>query len=125
MVIPHLAAQVRVMTGPPAWAAGGVPPRGVKAGSTTIAFGSSSASALSISGRVRRGCSGAVIAGTTRPVRIAFASLPDARTLRQSIDAVPADVWFADPNGTPDHRRHLTHHFAEEIRRELMAGDLP
>ncbi|GGU98714.1 FAD-binding molybdopterin dehydrogenase [Streptomyces filipinensis] len=66
-----------------------------------------------------------VTAGTTRPVRIAFDSLPDARTLRQSIDAVPADVWFADPNGTPDHRRHLTHHFAEEIRRELMAGDLP
>ncbi|MFI9803758.1 FAD binding domain-containing protein [Streptomyces sp. NPDC052301] len=66
-----------------------------------------------------------VTAGTTRPVRLAFDSLPDARTLRQSIDAVPADVWFADPNGTPDHRRHLTRHFAEEIRRELTAGDLP
>lgn len=66
-----------------------------------------------------------VTAGTTRPLRIAFGSLPDARTLRESIDAVPADVWFADPNGTPGHRRHLTRHFAEEIRRELMAGDLP
>ncbi|MGW7822458.1 FAD binding domain-containing protein [Streptomyces puniciscabiei] len=65
-----------------------------------------------------------VTAGTTRPVRIAFDSLPDVRTLRQSIDAVPADVWFADPNGTPDHRRHLTRHFAEEICRELTAGDL-
>ena len=38
--------------------------------------------------------------------------------------SLPADVWFADPNGTPDHRRHLTRHFAEEIRRELTAGDL-
>ncbi|MGW1562546.1 FAD binding domain-containing protein [Streptomyces sp. NPDC002144] len=66
-----------------------------------------------------------VTAGTTRPVRIAFVSLPDAQTLRQSIDAVPADVWFADPNGTPDHRLHLSRHFAEEIRRELTAGDLP
>ncbi|WP_407285723.1 FAD binding domain-containing protein [Streptomyces sp. BP-8] len=66
-----------------------------------------------------------VTAGTTRPVRIAFDSLPDVRTLRQSIDdAVPADLWFADPNGTPDHRRHLTRHFAEEICRELTAGDL-
>ncbi|WP_433449852.1 FAD binding domain-containing protein [Streptomyces sp. CA-142005] len=65
-----------------------------------------------------------VTAGTTRPVRIAFDAVPDARTLRQSIDALPADVWFADPNGTPDHRRHLTQHFAEEIRRELLAGDL-
>ena len=32
------------------------------------------------------------------------------------------DVWFADPNGTPDHRRHLTKYFAEEIRGELRAG---
>ncbi|MFI1395975.1 FAD binding domain-containing protein [Streptomyces sp. NPDC020681] len=65
-----------------------------------------------------------ITAGTTRPVRIAFDTMPDARTLQQSIDVVPADVWFADPNGTPDHRRHLTRHFAEDIRRELMAGDL-
>ncbi|MGW1804088.1 FAD binding domain-containing protein [Streptomyces sp. NPDC002078] len=65
-----------------------------------------------------------VTAGTTRPVRIAFDAVPDARTLRRSIDALPADVWFADPNGTPDHRHHLTRHFAEEIRRELLAGDL-
>ncbi|MFF4232016.1 FAD binding domain-containing protein [Streptomyces sp. NPDC001820] len=64
-----------------------------------------------------------VTAGTTRPVRIAFDTMPDARTLQHSIDVVPADVWFADPNGTPDHRRVLTKHFAEEIRRELMAGD--
>ncbi|KAK1178157.1 FAD binding domain-containing protein [Streptomyces sp. NBS 14/10] len=63
-----------------------------------------------------------VTAGTTRPVRIAFDTMPDARTLRQSIDVIPEEVWFADPNGTPDHRRHLTQHFAEEIRRELMAG---
>ncbi|MER7463139.1 FAD binding domain-containing protein [Streptomyces sp. NPDC097981] len=63
-----------------------------------------------------------VTAGTTRPVRMAFDSMPDAATLQQSVDVIPADVWFADPNGTPDHRRHLTKHFAEEIRRELMAG---
>ncbi|MFJ3305225.1 FAD binding domain-containing protein [Streptomyces sp. NPDC086549] len=63
-----------------------------------------------------------VTAGTTRPVRLAFDTMPDARTLRQSIDDIPADIWFADPNGTPDHRCHLTKHFAEEIRRELMAG---
>ncbi|NUK14221.1 FAD binding domain-containing protein [Streptomyces lunaelactis] len=63
-----------------------------------------------------------VTAGTTRPVRLAFDTMPDARTLQQSIDVIPAGVWFADPNGTPDHRRHLTKHFAEEIRRELMDG---
>ncbi|MBT1093287.1 xanthine dehydrogenase family protein subunit M [Streptomyces sp. Tu102] len=64
-------------------------------------------------------------AGTMRPIRISFDALPDGRALRESIEAVPADVWYADPNGTPEHRRHLTRHFAEEIRRELMDGDLP
>ncbi|MFD7614212.1 FAD binding domain-containing protein [Streptomyces sp. NPDC059828] len=63
-----------------------------------------------------------VTAGTTRPVRVAFDTMPDARTLQQSMDVIPADVWFADPNGSPGHRRHLTKHFAEEIRHELMAG---
>ncbi|MFI0773855.1 FAD binding domain-containing protein [Streptomyces sp. NPDC021212] len=63
-----------------------------------------------------------VTAGTTRPVRIAFDTMPDARNLRRSIDEIPAGLWFADPNGTPDHRHHLTRHFAEEIRREFMAG---
>lgn len=63
-----------------------------------------------------------VTAGTTRPVRLAFDSMPDARTLQQSIDVIPAGAWFADPNGTPGHRRHLTQHFAEEIRRELIDG---
>ncbi|WP_260638976.1 FAD binding domain-containing protein [Streptomyces angustmyceticus] len=63
-----------------------------------------------------------VTAGTTRPVRLAFDALPDAQTLWRRLDDLPAGLWFADPNGTPDHRRHLTHHFAEEIRRELMAG---
>lgn len=42
-----------------------------------------------------------VTAGTTRPVRLAFDALPDASTLRQSMDAIPAGLWFADPNGTP------------------------
>ena len=59
-----------------------------------------------------------ITAGTTRPVRLAFDSMPDADTLQHSIDAIPDDVWFDDPNGTPDHRRHLAKHFAEEIDRE-------
>ncbi len=65
-----------------------------------------------------------VTAGTTRPVRLAFDTMPEARTLQRSIEALPADIWFADPNGTPDHRRHLTKHFADAIRRELTAGGL-
>ncbi len=64
-------------------------------------------------------------AGTTRPVRLAFETMPDAETLQHGIDAIPLDLWFADPNGTPDHRRHLAKHFAEQIRTELTAEGRP
>lgn len=60
-----------------------------------------------------------ITAGTTRPVRLAFDFVPDADTLAESIESIPEDLWFDDPNGTPDHRRHLAGHFAEEIRQEL------
>jgi CO/xanthine dehydrogenase FAD-binding subunit len=65
-----------------------------------------------------------ITAGTTRPIRFAFDSVPDADALQQRIDALPDDVWFDDPNGTPDHRRHLAKHYADEIRAEFTTGDL-
>ncbi|HVQ83657.1 MAG TPA: FAD binding domain-containing protein [Mycobacterium sp.] len=60
-----------------------------------------------------------ITAGTTYPVVLQFGSMPEADTLQDHIDAIPPDVWFVDPNGTPEHRRHLAKHFAEEIRIEL------
>jgi hypothetical protein len=60
-----------------------------------------------------------ITAGTTHPVVLQFAIVPDADTLQGHIDAIPTEVWFADPNGTPDHRRHLAKHYAEEMRIEL------
>jgi CO/xanthine dehydrogenase FAD-binding subunit len=60
-----------------------------------------------------------VTAGTTHPVRFAFATMPDADTLAQSLESVAPEVWFADANGTPDHRKHLAKHYAEELRAEL------
>ncbi|WP_227983361.1 FAD binding domain-containing protein [Nocardia spumae] len=60
-----------------------------------------------------------ITAGTTYPIVLRFDTAPDAGTLRDHIDAIPAEVWFADPNGTPEHRRHLAGHYAEEIRAEL------
>src|ERR1700757_1656330 len=60
-----------------------------------------------------------ITAGTTHPVVLHFGSMPDADTLQDHIDAIPPDAWFADPNGTPDHRRHLAKHYAEEIRVEF------
>jgi len=64
-----------------------------------------------------------VTAGTTRPIRMRFDSMPDADTLQQSMDAIPSGHWFDDPNGTPAHRRHLAEFYAEEIRFELAAGE--
>jgi len=61
-----------------------------------------------------------ITAGTTHPIRLAFDKVPDADALVQSIDGLAEDVWFDDPNGAPDHRRHLAKHFAEQMRAELV-----
>lgn len=63
-----------------------------------------------------------ITAGTTRPVRLAFDAIPGADELAQCIDELPGELWFDDPNGSPDHRRHLATHYAEEIRAELSSG---
>jgi CO/xanthine dehydrogenase FAD-binding subunit len=61
-----------------------------------------------------------VTAATTRPVRLRFETPPDAASLGRELDeAIPDDLYFDDPNGKPDHRRHLTAYFAEQIRVEL------
>ena len=39
-----------------------------------------------------------ITAGTTRPVQLAFDSVPDADTLQHSIDSIPDDLWFDDPD---------------------------
>jgi CO/xanthine dehydrogenase FAD-binding subunit len=63
-----------------------------------------------------------ITAGTTHPVRLYFDSMPDPDAMQHRIDSISDDVWFDDPNGSPDHRRHLAKHYAEEIRTELGNG---
>jgi CO/xanthine dehydrogenase FAD-binding subunit len=59
-----------------------------------------------------------VSAATARPVQLAFPDLPDAAQLRRAIDQhIPE--YFDDVHGSPPYRRHLTYHFAEQIRVEL------
>jgi CO/xanthine dehydrogenase FAD-binding subunit len=61
-----------------------------------------------------------VSASTVRPVRLGFDQVPDARSLRERLRATIADsTYHDDVHGAPDYRKHLTFHFAEEIRREL------
>jgi hypothetical protein len=64
-----------------------------------------------------------ITAATTHPIRLAFDTVPDPDTLQERIDRLPDELWFDDANGSPDHRRHLAKHYAEEIRTELTAGD--
>jgi CO/xanthine dehydrogenase FAD-binding subunit len=62
-----------------------------------------------------------VTASTPRPVRLSFASLPTTAALRERIEA-EIQHYYDDIHGAPPWRRHMTLHFAEEIRREL-AGE--
>ena len=62
-----------------------------------------------------------VSASTDRPYRLAFEKVPGAQALRKRLEQeIPA--FFDDVHGTPEYRKHMTFHFAEEIRRELSHG---
>jgi CO/xanthine dehydrogenase FAD-binding subunit len=61
-----------------------------------------------------------VSAATVRPVRLSFEEVPDARSLRERLRGAIADsMYHDDVHGAPDYRKHMTYHFAEEIRGEL------
>lgn len=65
-----------------------------------------------------------VTAATVRPVRIEFPRVPAADQLRSRLHEAIPDAWYLDDvHGTLDYRKHLTFYFAEEIRRELSAGE--
>jgi len=61
-----------------------------------------------------------VTAATVRPFQLRFAGVPAAGELAAALDAaIPEDAYVDDVHGLPAWRRHLTRHFAEEIRVEL------
>jgi CO/xanthine dehydrogenase FAD-binding subunit len=63
-----------------------------------------------------------VSAATIHPVQLRFPCLPQKDALQSALhQEITEDLYFFDPNGRPDHRQHLTHIFAEEIRQELSA----
>ncbi len=62
----------------------------------------------------------AVTASTVRPVSLSFAAVPDAAALRAALDErIDEALYHDDVHGLPHYRKHLTYHFAEEIRLEL------
>jgi CO/xanthine dehydrogenase FAD-binding subunit len=65
----------------------------------------------------------AVTAATVRPIALVFDDYPDSTELAMAIDQfVTSDLYFDDPHGTREHRRHLTYYYAEQIRAELERG---
>jgi hypothetical protein len=61
-----------------------------------------------------------ISAATTRPVQLRFEGMPAAEELKRAIeDAVPFRLYLHDVHGSPAHRKHLTHYFAQQIRSEL------
>lgn len=64
-----------------------------------------------------------VTAGTVRPLRLTFPALPTESELAARIgEAIPDALYYDDPNGSPEYRKHITYLLAEEIRRELAEG---
>jgi CO/xanthine dehydrogenase FAD-binding subunit len=62
-----------------------------------------------------------ITAATVRPIQCRFEGVPAAGELKRLIDdAVPFDLYLDDVHGSPAHRKHLTHYFAEQIRSELF-----
>lgn len=61
-----------------------------------------------------------ITASTPRPIQLRFDKTPSTAELRHAIDGrVPTDGYFADVHGSAPYKRHLTYHFAEQIRAEL------
>jgi CO/xanthine dehydrogenase FAD-binding subunit len=67
-----------------------------------------------------------ITAATDRPVQIRFSAMPSAAQLQDAIATQITDEhWFDDVHGSAAFKRHITGHFAEEIRAELAKGRAP
>ncbi|GAA2532559.1 MULTISPECIES: FAD binding domain-containing protein [Streptomyces] len=66
-----------------------------------------------------------VTAATLHPVTVTFPGLPSAARLRRElIDHLPPGLIVDDVHGCPAWRRQMALHLGEEVRRDLMAGEV-
>ena len=67
------------------------------------------------------GMSLTVTAATRRPYLLRFPAMPAAAEMEAALETVPAADYVDDVHGRPIWRRHLTRHYANQIRAELAA----
>jgi CO/xanthine dehydrogenase FAD-binding subunit len=61
-----------------------------------------------------------VTAATVRPLRLEFSAIPSAAELTSALDRqIGEALYHDDVHGSPGYRKHITYHFAGEIRQEL------
>ncbi|MFC9435969.1 FAD binding domain-containing protein [Nocardia sp. NPDC057030] len=68
-------------------------------------------------------CAVTVTAATERPVVLDFAVAPSDAEIGVAIGGLDPSLWFDDPHGAPDWRRHVTGVLAREVAAELRAAD--
>jgi CO/xanthine dehydrogenase FAD-binding subunit len=62
-----------------------------------------------------------VTASTARPVQLSFATIPQAKELREALlHHIPDALYHNDVHGKPAWRKHMTLRLAEQIRAELQ-----
>ncbi len=64
-----------------------------------------------------------VTAATRHPHRFRFDDLPSRHELRAALDTIT--TWYDDPHGSPDWRRAITLHLAEQVRADLAEEAVP
>ncbi|MEV6137313.1 FAD binding domain-containing protein [Nocardia sp. NPDC051990] len=64
-------------------------------------------------------CALTITAATTRPTVLDFDETPGAAEVRGAVAAIDPTLWFDDPHGAPDWRRHVTGVLAREVAAEL------
>jgi CO/xanthine dehydrogenase FAD-binding subunit len=83
-------------------------------------LGRSAALLIGTSDPARRDLLLTITGSTPRPVQLRFDEIPSTDALGQAIDArIPAEGYFPDVHGSAAYKRHLTYHFADQIRAEL------
>lgn len=60
-----------------------------------------------------------ITAATTKPVVLDFAAPPSEREIHDALGTIGPELWFDDPHGSPEWRRHVAGLLAREVAEEL------